>query len=211
MEDILDNLVERASLLIKRVILIVLLFIYILYSQNSFCTKDKNNYSIWIDIPIGDLRKILFIYDSKLDNLNNIIRDYHKISKTEWNTVEERIEALRNIQQESMKVHKLLSIKDKGRRRYLAYNSYKIYNIAFNKEQYLRKLLDLRIFDFSKLYDVSQFPKKYTPLFIKNKNLYNFKYDIPWGHFLLGIVDPAHRRNLNAYYISWNNNCKNCN
>lgn len=161
-------------------------------------TKRKKS---WLDLPNADLKDVLYSYDNALDSLNNIISEYHKIPKDNWQHILLRIDLLREITNITKNIEKYFD------QEYFTGFLDKVIEIALRKQEYLKDLLFLKNNEnilIKNLFDTSHITEYFT-LTINNKRRYNYITQEMWGEFAIEAADPSHRRLLNEYYNSFVN------
>lgn len=192
----------------KQLLIIRLFLIYALtYTLPTFATDVLNSTNICVELPFTQLKYIISTHNPTIDILNNKIKKYHSIDKTNQKHLKNRIKVLKEIILEIKQIknvdnlylqnvlNKLMVIsKNKLDLLYYIYNS---------QDSYYNQLL-------KDIYDISGISDKYTPLILYDAIHYNFSTLELLGKYLYEALDPCHRR-LGGYYDSWSHKCIKCN
>ncbi len=86
---------SQHRILIKLLVLTLAFFAY---------TTHANQPETWVDIPPDPLEQIMFEYDQRFDDLDAKVQLYHKVPKTNWTTLPDRIYLLDEIIQVSKNI-----------------------------------------------------------------------------------------------------------
>ena len=96
---------------------------------------NKYNNCSWVDFPKDRLQDILYYYDSKLEPVCRSILNYHKVPKSDWQTLDKRMQFLQDISNLAKNINQNIY-----------HNTYynkvlvKINEIALSKLNYLRAI-----------------------------------------------------------------------
>lgn len=153
----------------------------------------------WIDIPEADYKVILGSEESEIEQLNQLVGDYHSVDRSTLKWLSTRIERLNVIGDylESLATQeKFISQK----------STILLLNKAVqNKKEYLRQLLEIPPDEAITRYhrdDSARTDRRFEPITMRNDSTYSLKMKEFWGKFWLESIDPCHRRLAN-YYEFW--------
>lgn len=164
---------------------------------------NKYNNCSWVDFPKDRLQDILYYYDSKLEPVCRSILNYHKVPKSDWQTLDKRMQFLQDISNLAKNINQNIY-----------HNTYynkvlvKINEVALSKLNYLKaiKILNHKVEKmYSTVFSQKNLPDNYKPLIINNRRRYNIDTEELWGEYFIECIDPCHRRLINMYLDLWGN------
>jgi len=145
----------------------------------------------WIDLPNDDLALLSRFEDERFSELNRRNDCYHRLEKTNSETLSERIVQLGEIVEylDQWRLVEMISYK----RTFL--ESIRI--IAANKKWYLEKL-----WEGNSLSPPATEHLRWKPLQLVDCRYYDARNGMYWGEYSIEILDPCHRQ-LTTYHDRW--------
>lgn len=159
----------------------------------------------WIDLPNEKYTDVLGYETSHSKKLDELIRNYNLISKTDKETLDQRIKLLEEILQflKNWIENELSGIEKKKHLNW-------IYEIAEGKKNYISALKS--IYEEKRYTEASLQAyhlnvedlqdKNMKPVILNNRRLFSLKMKEYWGDFWIESLDPCHRR-LTPFYDQW--------
>lgn len=160
----------------------------------------------WVDLPEDPITAVLGIDNSDAHTLEQMITQYHELSKTDRNLLSKREQILKSIAI-FLSTWEQERLKPEEKQKHLRW----VQEIALSKAAYLSELEKLRLIE--KAMGLNEYLQamhgtllsaktSYQPITLTNYRYFSLKKKDYWGDFWWVTLDPCHRQ-LSHYLLSY--------